>query len=163
MPPQVFTCKRLPMDTRSSRSDRSSTFEPGDVPFLGWSRAALEFRRKVAELAPGGFFRPLIVGDPGVGKRTMAYVWRRVSGQNPEERPIIDLDTWGNVIPHDCIAITARRPPPGRPCFLLDKGTWGETGGVGTLPADLIQRSPCFLLDKGIWGETGGAGSSPPI
>ena len=123
-----------------SQAEPRAGLVPGDVPFLGWSRAALEFRHLAAELAPGGFFRPLIVGDPGVGKRTMAYVWRRVSGKSPEERPIIDLDTWGDAVPHDCIAITARRPPPGRPCFRLDTGTWGETGGAGTLPADLMQR-----------------------
>ena len=62
------------MDTRSSRSDRPSTFEPGDVPFLGWSRVAHEFRVKAAEMAPRGILRPLIIGDPGVGKRTMAKV-----------------------------------------------------------------------------------------
>ena len=137
MPPQVFTCKRLPMDTRSSRSDRPSTFEPGDVPFLGWSRVAHEFRLKAAEMAPGGFFSPLIVGDPGVGKRTMAYVWRRVAGQSQEERPIIDLDTWGDVLPDRCIA-TTKRPPSDRPCFLLEKGTWGMH------PSDRRASPPCL-------------------
>ena len=62
------------METRSSRSDRPSTLKPGDVPFLGWSRVAHEFRIKAAVMAPQGF-RPLIIGDPGVGKRTMAKSW----------------------------------------------------------------------------------------
>ena len=128
------------MTRTDSQAETRAGLVPGDVPFLGWSRAALEFRRKVAEMASGGFFRPLIIGDAGVGKRTMAYVWRRVSGLGPEERPIIDLDTWGDVIPRGCIAITARSTPPGQPCFRLDTGTWGEAGGAWTLPADLMQR-----------------------
>ncbi|MFO0892839.1 MAG: hypothetical protein U0790_27320 [Isosphaeraceae bacterium] len=110
------------------------------VPFLGWSRAAHEFRRLAARLAPTGSFRPLIIGESGVGKRTMACVWRRVSGQSPEERPIIDLDTWGDAVPFECIAVTARRPPPGRDCWRLDEGAWGEAGGRGDLPAELMQR-----------------------
>jgi hypothetical protein len=145
--------KRLSMTKTDSQTERPAGLVPGDVPFLGWSRAALEFRHLAAELAPGGFFRPLIIGDPGVGKRTMAYVWRRVSGQSPEERPIIDLDTWGDVVPHNCIAITARRPPPGRPCFRLDTGTWGETDGTGTLPADLMQRFSITIYMPPLHGQ----------
>ena len=156
MPPQVFTCKRLPMDTRSSRSDRPSTLKPGDVPFLGWSRAAHEFRVKAAVMAPQGF-RPLIIGDPGVGKRTMAKSWLRVSGRGKGEWPIIDLDTWREELPDRCIAVTTKRPPSNRPCFLLESGAWGyapqRPPGEPTLSADLMQRFAITLYVPPLHGH----------
>jgi transcriptional regulator with AAA-type ATPase domain len=143
-PTQLLAVKRLSMTKTDSQTETHAGLVPADVPFLGWSRAALEFRRKVAEMAPGGFFRPLIVGDPGVGKRTMARAWLHVSGKSAEERPIVNLDTQGDELPERCIAFTTRRPPPGRPYFQLHTGTWDETDGSvpapGTLPADLMQR-----------------------
>jgi DNA-binding NtrC family response regulator len=75
-PTQLLAVKRLSMTKTDSQTERPAALEPGNVPFLGWSRAALEFRVKAAALAPQGF-RPLIIGDPGVGKRTMARAWRR--------------------------------------------------------------------------------------
>jgi hypothetical protein len=131
------------MTKSDSQTERPAGLEPGDVPFLGWSRAAHEFRVKAAAMAPQGF-RPLIIGDPGVGKRTMAKAWRCVAGRGEEEWPIIDLDTWREELPDRCIAVTTKRPPSNRPCFLLESGTWGEAPqrppGEPTLPADLMQR-----------------------
>jgi len=144
------------MDTRSLPSDRPSTFEPGDVPFVGWSRAALEFRVKAAAMAPQGF-RPLIIGDPGVGKRTMARSWLRVSGRGKGEWPIIDLDTWREELPDRCIAVTTKRPPSNRPCFLLGSGAWGyapqRSPGEPTLPADLMQRFAITLYVPPLHGH----------
>ena len=146
------------MDTRSSRSDRPSTFEPGGVPFVGWSRVAYEFRVKAAEMAPGGFLRPLIIGDPGVGKKTMARAWLRVAGQGEGEWPIVDLDTWRDAMPDRCIAVTTRRPPSSRPCFLLESGTWGDLRperppDEPTLPADLMQRFAITLYVPPLYGH----------
>ena len=124
IPRPNYCLKRL--DTKTdSQTERPAGLEPGDVPFLGWSRAAHEFRVKAAAPAPQGF-RPLIIGDPGVGKRTMARAWRRVARRGKGEWPIIDLDTWREELPDRCIAVTTKRPPPDRPCFLLESGTWGE-------------------------------------
>ena len=145
------------MDTRSSPSDRPSTFEPGGVPFVGWSRVAHEFRVKAAEMAPGGFLRPLIIGDPGVGKKTMARAWLRVAGRGEGEWPIVDLDTWRDVLPDRCIAVTTKRPPSNRPCFLLESGAWGyapqRPTGEPTLPADLMQRFAITLYVPPLYGH----------
>jgi hypothetical protein len=145
------------MDTRSSQSDRPSTLESGDVPFVGWSRVAHEFRVKAAEMAPGGFLRPLIIGDPGVGKKTMARAWLRVAGRGEEEWPIVDLDTWRDAMPDRCIAVTTRRPPSSRPCFLLESGTWGNAPqrppDEPTLPADLMQRFAITLYVPPLYGH----------
>ena len=145
------------MDTRSLPSDRPSTFEPGGVPFVGWSRVAHEFRVKAAEMAPGGFLRPLIIGDPGVGKKTMARAWLRVAGRGEGEWPIVDLDTWRDVLPDRCIAVTTKRPPSNRPCFLLESGAWGyapqRPPGEPTLPADLMQRFAITLYVPPLYGH----------
>jgi len=144
------------METRSSRSDRPSTLKPGDVPFLGWSRVAHEFRIKAAVMAPQGF-RPLIIGDPGVGKRTMAKSWLQASGRGKEEWPIIDLDTWREELPDRCIAVTTKRPPSDRPCFLLESGAWGyapqRPAGQPTLSADLMQRFAITLYVPPLHGH----------
>ena len=59
------------MDKATQRAQVSSSLEPKDVPFVGWSQAAHAFRIKAATLAPKGIL-PLLIGDPGVGKRCMA-------------------------------------------------------------------------------------------
>ena len=110
-----------------------------------------------AEMAPGGFLRPLIIGDPGVGKKTMARAWLRVAGRGEEEWPIVDLDTWRDAMPDRCIAVTTRRPPSSRPCFLLESGTWGNAPqrppDEPTLPADLMQRFAITLYVPPLHGH----------
>ena len=78
------------MGKTTPQVQETSSLEPKDVPFVGWSRAAHEFRVKAATLAPKGIL-PLLIGDPGVGKRCMARAWRDVAGFGAEI-PIIDLD-----------------------------------------------------------------------
>jgi hypothetical protein len=83
------------------------------VPFIGWSLAAQEFRRIVQKHAK----KPvsvLIVGEHGVGKRTMAAVWRHVSGRNKKELPLVDLDAPPSTLPSPCIAVSTRPPASGR-------------------------------------------------
>jgi hypothetical protein len=155
-PTQLLAVKRLSMTKTDSQTERPDGRDPGDVPFLGWSRAAHEFRVKAAAMAPQGL-RPLIIGDPGVGKRTMAKAWRRVAGRDQREWPIIDLDARRRAMPDRCIAVTTRRPPSGRPCFRLESGTWGDAPprppGEPTLPADLMQRFAIPLYVPPLQGQ----------
>ena len=72
------------MGKTTPQVQETSSLEPKDVPFVGWSRAAHEFRVKAATLAPKGIL-PLLIGDPGVGKRCMARV--RVTSRALVRRP----------------------------------------------------------------------------
>ena len=68
-----------------------------------------------------------------------------------------DLDTWREELPDRCIAVTTKRPPPNRPCFLLESGTWGyapqRPPGEPTLPADLMQRFAITLYVPPLHGH----------
>jgi hypothetical protein len=113
------------MGTVSTRPDKSSTIEASKVPFLGWSTAAQEFRIKAAEFAPAGIMRPLIIGDPGVGKKTMARAWQYVI--DPGVRmPIEVLEELSVKVPERFIGLTVCRPCRGRSCFLLGSGRRGD-------------------------------------
>jgi hypothetical protein len=63
----------------------------------------------------------LLLGARGVGKRTMARVWRHLAGLNPKQLPILDLDSETARFP--CIAITGRPLPRSIHCRHLDTGT----------------------------------------
>ena len=118
-----------------------SRLSPLEVPFIGWSCAAHEFRVKAAELAPKGIL-PLLVGDPGVGRRCMARAWLHVAGLG-EDIPIVDLDREPAELPRRCIGYTAQRPARGRHCHLLGEGQcWNAPEGPSgepTLPDRLVQ------------------------
>ena len=130
------------MDKISSQAQHPISLQPGDVPFVGWSRAAHEFRVKAAELAPTGVL-PLLIGDPGVGKRCMARAWRHVAGFGAET-PIIDLDQAAVELPPKCIGYTTRRPGRHRACFRLDEGFTLSVPrgreGQPTLPGELMRH-----------------------
>jgi hypothetical protein len=55
---------------------------PGLVPFVGWSIAAQHFREFAAEHATRRGTSVLLLGTTGVGKKTMARVWRHLGGLN---------------------------------------------------------------------------------
>ena len=120
----------------------TSSLEPKDVPFVGWSQAAHAFRIEAATLAPKGIL-PLLIGYPGVGKRCMARAWRDVAGFGAEI-PIIDLDQVAVELPPKCIGFTTRRPERHRACFRLDEGVmlYVPPGRKGQpiLPSELMQH-----------------------
>ena len=118
------------MGTSSSRLIKGSTTQPDVVPFIGWSKAAEEFRTRAAELAPGGAVRPLIIGDPGIGKRTMARAWQFVAGSTAR-MCIEDLEERSLTLPKRCIGVSVCRPPRGRYCFLLGSGVGGDAPEPG--------------------------------
>src|SRR5208337_4232827 len=143
------------MGKTAPQVQETSSLEPKDVPFVGWSRAAHEFRVKAATLAPKGIL-PLLIGDPGVGKRCMARVWRDIAGFG-EETPIIDLDLNPVDLPSRCIGYTTRRPDRHRFCFHLDEGftLYAPQGREGqpTLPGDLMQHFGISLYMPPIHGH----------
>ena len=87
----------------------------------------------------------------------MAKSWLQASGRGKEEWPIIDLDTWREELPDRCIAVTTKRPPSDRPCFLLESGAWGyapqRPAGQPTLSADLMQRFAITLYVPPLHGH----------
>ena len=118
------------MDPNSRSGDRPKSLTPQEIPFVGWSRAACEYRQQAARFAPSGSVRPLIIGEPGVGRKTMARAWQVATGRGAESR-IEDLD-WRSVgLPTCFIGVTTFRPPKGRYCVLLGRGARGEVPGPG--------------------------------
>ena len=130
------------MGKTTPQVQETSSLEPKDVPFVGWSQAAHAFRIEAATLAPKGIL-PLLIGDPGVGKRCMARAWRDVAGFGAEI-PIIDLDQVAVELPPKCIGFTTRRPERHRACFRLDEGVmlYVPPGRKGQpiLPSELMQH-----------------------
>jgi hypothetical protein len=87
-----------------------------NIPYVGWSVAAQNFRRLVAERASDPI-SVLIVGEPGVGKRLMARVWQKLSRAGVKKCPIVDLDAEGPSLPSRCIAHTTRPPEHKRAAY----------------------------------------------
>jgi hypothetical protein len=89
------------------------------IPFIGWSLAAQEFRQRAAEDAQKPI-SVLLLGERGVGKQTMARVWRYLAGATEKELPPVDLDNPPSSLPPRCIAIStrptssSRSVPPGK-------------------------------------------------
>ena len=130
---QVYTSRQFLMATASSWSDEPSTIEAGVVPFVGWSSAALEFRIKTAEFAPAGTVRPLFIGDPGVGKKTMARAWMAAcSHDNGLE--FVDLDYRSRLTPGRYIGVTTYHPTEGQYVQVLGREVRERISREGRVP-----------------------------
>ncbi len=101
------------MGTVSTKPDKSSTIEADDVPFVGWSSAAQEFRIKASEFAPAGTMRPLFIGDPGVGKKTMVRAWMAACSRE-SGWAFINLDYGSRLKPGRYIGVTTYYPTEGQ-------------------------------------------------
>ena len=111
------------MSTASPQIARSDTPGTYDIPFIGWSNAAQEFRTEVFQFALSGSVRPLIIGDPGVGKKTMAKAWLALSPHD-EERALtfVDLNRRSFLPPGRYIGVTTYRPSSARYVAVMGKG-----------------------------------------
>ncbi len=86
---------------------------PQRLPLIGWSTSVHRFR----ELAESGELGDsvLIVGEPGVGKRTLAEAYKfYFRSRYKESLPIVPLDPRTVDVPDRCIAITTHPPAYGR-------------------------------------------------
>jgi predicted DNA-binding protein (UPF0251 family) len=126
------------------------------VSFIGWSTAAESFRA-IAGAKARKDASVLIVGEHGVGKRTMARLWQKAAGATEAQLPIIDLTPDTIRLPQSCIAISAfvsasarRKAGSSRPIpsdislYHLDTGRRTAISPQEcpreTLPDDLIAR-----------------------
>lgn len=88
------------------------------VPFIGWSTSADQFRRLTA--AKRLAYSTLIVGEPGVGKRTMALAIRSAARGRGYQLTTEEINHQTSSIPGRCIAVShspigsGRDVPPGR-------------------------------------------------
>ncbi|MDY3555979.1 sigma 54-interacting transcriptional regulator [Gemmata sp. JC717] len=108
-----------------------------NIPFIGWSVAAQNFRRVVEERAAKPI-SVLIVGEAGVGKHLMASVWQAISRAGKDKLPIIELDTGVASLPPRCIAISTRPPAHNR------TGPKGRGGSLITLNAPWHLGEDCY-------------------
>ena len=109
------------------KDDRTADGGPGSIPFVGWSLAAHEFRAKAAEFAPSGSVRPLFIGDPGVGKETMAQAWLAVGPQDGDRAlKFVDLDKRSFLPRRRYLGVTTYRPLDGRLVAVLGRGVREE-------------------------------------
>lgn len=96
------------------------------VPFVGWSTAAESFRA-IADAKARTDACVLIVGEHGVGKRTMARLWQQAAGATDAQLPIVDLTPDTIRLPHPCIAVSTFVPTSAR----------RKAGSSRTVPSDI--------------------------
>ena len=111
------------MDNRPYPEVEATDSVSGHVPFVGWSRAAHEFRQKAAEFAPSGSVRPIFLGDPGVGKETMARAWLSLGHPAGDQAlKFVDLDKRSFLPPGRYLGVTTYRPREGQLVAHLGRG-----------------------------------------
>jgi DNA-binding CsgD family transcriptional regulator len=101
--------------------------QPRRLPLIGWSTAAQRFRELVESGELGDSV--LIVGEPGVGKRTLAEAYKfHFRSRYKESLPIVPIDPQTTEIPDRCIATTAHPPVYGRAAGGRRAARVGEAG-----------------------------------
>lgn len=112
---------------------------PRRLPLIGWSTAAQRFR----ELAESGELGDsvLIVGEPGVGKRTFAEAYKfYFRSRYKESLPIVPIDPRTADIPDRCIATTVHPPAYGR--AVAGGRRTARLGEAGARHLDIGKRQP---------------------
>jgi DNA-binding CsgD family transcriptional regulator len=112
---------------------------PRRLPLIGWSTAAQRFR----ELAESGELGDsvLIVGEPGVGKRTFAEAYKfYFRSRYKESLPIVPIDPRMADIPDRCIATTVHPPAYGR--AVAGGRRAARVGEAGARHLDIGKRQP---------------------
>lgn len=121
-----------------------------NVPYLGWSTTAQRFRDLVNDYSKLPV-SVLFIGERGVGKRTMARIWRSCSGKTARQAPIVDLDREPNGFRQGCLAVSTsptgslRKRCPGRrrPSHVVETDPYHlDSGNIAPVPIEECDAAP---------------------